>query len=705
MSRGGGGGGGGGTITIAPLLLGARSSLLPTVVAPIPEAEESSTPTPLLSPLAIPKLDVDSEAAIDNIVLLAPSPRHVRSHSYHVRSHSRSNSYASSSAAMSMSASASRVVTVSKVPELADVAQRVTAEAERTAREVTAFVAQVQRKLLRAEGGEDIADADATHTNDPAETDEQANVNHAATATNSDEAKQTTTAPEFEEAAAAVTADSPTKSPASTAATLTARRPHRTVVVPFGSASAARGPIARVDKDAEPLGGGVTSSTFARGDDAPANNDRAEIMQPHDPLIKAAKCGQWEDVLMLIQTSSGDSVRARAAYVNRRDRNGSSALFHCVWHGHFKVLEVLLYHGADPNVQNNRMNTALHLCTEKGHRKLIRLLIEMGADITLKNWQNKTCLDVIPSDEESSGATPGDGLTLGAVPRQSHQAGAAENLKAFVAECAAEAQRRRDQEREESGNSGLGQVQVSAAPGAAAVVVPLVSAVGSNSSFAEFSHKRDAALAAASAHSAASRGLRALLDPSGRPVIDLWELTAEDRRGAGIRGNFFGSDRAAADTDHAGSAAGGGGGGGGASSSGGGLVQSKTLSGQLLIHSAASMSASANANAMGAYKAQYAQATSATGAATAEMRARLVAALVREELAHHSLSELWGRTRAAVGARQTVVASSDDLLKQEASRMQALRDSMQQRAEGIPLSPKNTKQAAVAAADATKAHA
>lgn len=310
-------------------------------------------------------------------------------------------------------------------------------------------------------------------------------------------------------------------------------------------------------------------------------------------------------------------------------------------------------------MQNNRLNTALHLCCEKGHRRLIKLLIEMGAAIDLRNWQAKTCLDVIPLEEEVSlnNAVQSNTALVTAAPTTVKVASeAADSLKAFVLECAADAKRKRDKEREENG--GLGMVSST---------LSLMRRPGDqiSQSFSEMNSKRDAASAAALA-AMESKPLT-LYDAEGKPLLDLFELTAEDRRSAGIRGNFFGSDRISA-----------------GSGTGGGVAQSRTLSGQLLIHSAAHLTASASANAMGSYKAQYAQATSASGAAAAESRAKLVSALVREELAHHSLSTLWGKTRAAVGARQTVVASSDDLLaSQETSRMDSLRSAMAQSERGI----------------------
>lgn len=63
-----------------------------------------------------------------------------------------------------------------------------------------------------------------------------------------------------------------------------------------------------------------------------------------DPLHRACKAGKWSEVKALID-SCGQTRQARSFYVNRRDANGSSPIFHCVWYGFYRVLALLLYHG------------------------------------------------------------------------------------------------------------------------------------------------------------------------------------------------------------------------------------------------------------------------------------------------------------------------------------------------------------------------
>eukprot|EP00954_Amorphochlora_amoebiformis_P001099 84895-Amorphochlora_amoeboformis.AAC.1 len=44
---------------------------------------------------------------------------------------------------------------------------------------------------------------------------------------------------------------------------------------------------------------------------------------------------------------------------------------------------------ADPNIQNNRLNTPLHLAVERQHTEVMLCLVDHGADIMLQNWDKK----------------------------------------------------------------------------------------------------------------------------------------------------------------------------------------------------------------------------------------------------------------------------------------------------------------------------
>ena len=100
-----------------------------------------------------------------------------------------------------------------------------------------------------------------------------------------------------------------------------------------------------------------------------------------------------------------------------------------------------------------------------------------------------------------------------------------------------------------------------------------------------------------------------------------------------------------------------------------------------MIHSVESAKGlTANQNAMGAYKASF---LSMNDPVAVETRAKIVAGLVREELAHSSLHALWLKTQKTVQSRATVISSTDDLLEQNASRMDVLRRNMVERQQDV----------------------
>jgi len=114
-------------------------------------------------------------------------------------------------------------------------------------------------------------------------------------------------------------------------------------------------------------------------------------------LVKATKRG---DATMVRDLVSQVHPEHRLAFVNHRDKNGSSAIFHTVWPGHLFALRTLLQMGADPNLQNLKQNTALHLAVERGHLELIRELLKSGADYSLLNYESKKCWETPASESD-----------------------------------------------------------------------------------------------------------------------------------------------------------------------------------------------------------------------------------------------------------------------------------------------------------------
>ena len=139
----------------------------------------------------------------------------------------------------------------------------------------------------------------------------------------------------------------------------------------------------------------------------PQGERKALPLTASDPLVKWSKKGAWQELEAAIQDASG-AADGRAAYVNRTDHNGSTALFHAAWWGHTSCIEVLLLAGCDANWQNTRRNTALHLACErypvlpKQQKAIIKLLIAHGARIAVPNMDAKGfCYTVIDNDQKA----------------------------------------------------------------------------------------------------------------------------------------------------------------------------------------------------------------------------------------------------------------------------------------------------------------
>ena len=110
---------------------------------------------------------------------------------------------------------------------------------------------------------------------------------------------------------------------------------------------------------------------------------RKHLLTPQDPIVKAAKRGDVARLKLIIDSyDPGYDVRC---LINAPDQAGSHSILHTIWPGHVAALALLLLHGADPNKQNNRLNTALHFGCERGNKAIIHLLIRYGANAELEN--------------------------------------------------------------------------------------------------------------------------------------------------------------------------------------------------------------------------------------------------------------------------------------------------------------------------------
>ena len=105
----------------------------------------------------------------------------------------------------------------------------------------------------------------------------------------------------------------------------------------------------------------------------PANNEELTI------LMQAADAGKAGVVKLLLE----NHVKIR--------KKGKTALSKAAYHGHLKVVEILIAHGANVNTKDFR--TPLMWAAGNGHFEIVKLLIAHGADIKTKDKYGESALD------------------------------------------------------------------------------------------------------------------------------------------------------------------------------------------------------------------------------------------------------------------------------------------------------------------------
>lgn len=92
-------------------------------------------------------------------------------------------------------------------------------------------------------------------------------------------------------------------------------------------------------------------------------------------LIEAATRGDAAGVRLLI--SQGAEMDQRG--------NPSGPLFNAAYYGHVEVVQVLLEHGANPDIRNSVNSTPLMGAAEQAKTAVVSLLLAAGADALLEN--------------------------------------------------------------------------------------------------------------------------------------------------------------------------------------------------------------------------------------------------------------------------------------------------------------------------------
>jgi uncharacterized protein len=105
------------------------------------------------------------------------------------------------------------------------------------------------------------------------------------------------------------------------------------------------------------------------------------------PLGLACYFGHFESAEYLVKAG---------APINAPSRNELRAvpLQSAAAAGHVNIVEMLLKHRADPNIQEQGGYTPLHAAAQNGDLKTVRALLYGGADLTLRSDDGKTPLDL-----------------------------------------------------------------------------------------------------------------------------------------------------------------------------------------------------------------------------------------------------------------------------------------------------------------------
>lgn len=99
-----------------------------------------------------------------------------------------------------------------------------------------------------------------------------------------------------------------------------------------------------------------------------------------------------------------ETIKALVEYptvdINGRNRSGNTVLYQvlrsnwCKNEKQIELLKILLNKKANINIQNEDDNTVLHLAARLNHQKIVELLLYYGADMYIQNDSHKNVLDV-----------------------------------------------------------------------------------------------------------------------------------------------------------------------------------------------------------------------------------------------------------------------------------------------------------------------
>ncbi|CAI9731786.1 repeat domain-containing 46-like [Octopus vulgaris] len=107
--------------------------------------------------------------------------------------------------------------------------------------------------------------------------------------------------------------------------------------------------------------------------------DLLDIMERGHALKDAILDGDISKVKELLDLKTYDT--------NEQTNSGKTALHLAAIRGYSEIIELLLNHGANPNIKDRNGNTPLHWC---GHIESTDLLVSHGASLSIRNKMHKT---------------------------------------------------------------------------------------------------------------------------------------------------------------------------------------------------------------------------------------------------------------------------------------------------------------------------
>ncbi|XP_068150892.1 E3 ubiquitin-protein ligase mind-bomb [Drosophila tropicalis] len=144
-------------------------------------------------------------------------------------------------------------------------------------------------------------------------------------------------------------------------------------------------------------GGASTSSAAAAAAASPSSSGSPDVnvngvFAGHTALQAASQNGHIEVIQVLLRHSVDVEIE---------DKDGDRAVHHAAFGDEAAVIEILAKAGADLNARNKRRQTSLHIAVNKGHLKVVKTLLTLGCHPSLQDSEGDTPLHDAISKEHN----------------------------------------------------------------------------------------------------------------------------------------------------------------------------------------------------------------------------------------------------------------------------------------------------------------